>query len=140
MTETQRIANKLLKCFKRDNKILIFGNGGSAQQANHFAAELIHEGLAAISLTSDMSVITATANDFSYKEIFARQIAALGKEGDIVIGLSTSGKSENILYAYKWAKKLGLEVIDFPRRGPTPRCQEFQLRQLHKIWEYICEQ
>ena len=107
--------------------------------ANHFAAELIHEGLPAISLTSDISVITSTANDFSYKEIFARQIIALGKEKDVVIGLSTSGKSKNILYAYKWAKRTGLEVIDFPRKKglDTPRTQEYQLRLLHQVWEYL---
>lgn len=139
MAQAEDIAKQLLKCFKKGNKLLCFGNGGSAQQASHFVAELIHEGLPAISLNSDISVITSTANDFAYKEIFARQIIALGKKGDIVIGFSTSGESENVLYAYKWAKDMGLKVIDFPRRGPTPRCQEMQLRLLHKVWEYVRE-
>jgi len=113
------------------------GNGGSAQQANHFAAELIHEGFPMIALTSDMAVVTSTANDFSFKEVFARQVIALGKPEDLLIGMSTSGRSENILYAYEWGKKLGLEIIDFPRRGATPRCQEYQLRLLHLVWEYL---
>src|SRR5438552_2540766 len=114
---------------------MIFGNGGSAQMANHFATELVHEGLAATSLAADPVLLTALSNDFSFKEVFARQIIALGKPRDIVIGLSTSGRSQNVLYGYRWAKKLGLEVIDFPRKGTTPRCQEFQLSLLHKVWE-----
>ena len=133
----RQISKQLRACFDRGNKLLAFGNGGSAQQASHFVAELIHEGLPAISLNSDISVLTSTANDFSYKEVFARQIIALGKPKDIAIGFSTSGKSENILYAYKWAKKIGLEIIDFPRKGITPRCQEFQLHQLHLVWEHL---
>lgn len=131
------IANQLLKCFKRGNKVLICGNGGSAQQANHFAAELIHEMKPAISLTSDMSVVTSVSNDYHYDVVFSQQIWALGKEGDILIGLSTSGKSLNILNAYETAKALRMEVIDFPRKGSTPRCQEYQLRLLHKVWEVI---
>lgn len=107
--------------------------------ANHFAAELIHEILPAISLSSDVSVITSIANDYIYDLIFSDQIRALGNEGDILIGLSTSGKSENIRVAYKIAKACGLKVIDFPRRGPTPRCQEYQLRLLHKVWEILRE-
>ena len=82
------ISKKLRGCFEDGGKALVFGNGGSAQQANHFVAELIHEKLPAISLNSDISVITSTANDYDYKEIFARQIIALGKEGDICIGFS----------------------------------------------------
>ena len=134
----ETIARQLLRCFKQGNKLLCFGNGGSSQQASHFVAELIHEGLPAISLTSDASVLTATANDFSYKEVFARQIIALGKTGDIAMGFSTSGKSENVLYAYEWAKKMDLGIIDFPRKGKnTPRIQEYQLKLLHNIWEAI---
>lgn len=106
--------------------------------SNHFVAELIHECLPALSLTADISVITSTANDFSYKEIFARQIIALGKPNDVVIGFSTSGKSENVLYAYKWADKMGLEVIDFPRKGNnTQEIQENQLKLLHKVWQLL---
>ena len=133
----RQIAKQLRACFDRGNKLLICGNGGSAQQANHFAAELIHEQLPAISLTSDISVITSIANDFSYKEVFARQIIALGKENDIVVGFTTSGNSENILYAYQWALKMNLEVIDFPRHGLTPRCQEYQLKLLHDVWQFL---
>ena len=116
---------------------MICGNGGSAQQANHFVAELIHEGKPAISLCSDISVVTSISNDYHYDIVFSHQLWALGKKGDILIGLSTSGKSLNILNAYETAKALKMEVIDFPRRGSTPRCQEYQLRLLHKVWEYI---
>ena len=118
---------------------MICGNGGSAQQANHFAAELIHEGLPAISLASDISVITATANDSGYENIFANQVLSLGKKGDILIGLSTSGKSQNILRAYEEARYLEMEVIDFPKKGTTPRCQEYHLKLIHQVWEIICD-
>jgi len=132
------IAKKLLECFKNGNKVLICGNGGSAQQANHFAAELIREDFPAISLCSDISVITATANDFGYKDIFSKQVSALGEEGDILIGISTSGKSENIHWAYDMADTLGVEVLDFPRKGKTTEeIQEYQLKLIHKIWRYI---
>lgn len=132
------IVSQLQKCFKNGGTCYLMGNGGSAQMANHFAAELIHEKLPAISLTTDMSVITATANDFSFKEIFARQIIALGSPGDVLIGISTSGKSQNILYAYQWAKRLGLEVIDFPRKGKnTQDIQEKQLHLIHQVWRYL---
>ena len=135
---TARLITKQLRaCFDRGNKVLICGNGGSAAMASHFAAELIHENLPAISLNSDISVITSIANDFSYKEIFARQIIALGKESDIVVGFTTSGNSENILYAYQWALKMNLEVIDFPRHGLTPRCKEYQLKLIHQIWQLL---
>ena len=126
---------------------MIAGNGGSAAEAQHFAAELVgwyddfdrlRQPLPALALTVDTSVITAISNDKGFEEIFARQIAALGKEGDILIGLSTSGKSKNILYAYKWAKMLDIEVIDFPRKGKdTPQIQENQLKMIHKVCSLV---
>ena|SRR3990167_5543980 len=136
-SQAKKIANKLIDCFKRGNKVLVMGNGGSAQMSNHLVAELVHEGYPAISLNSDTIIITALANDYSFKEAFAKQIKALGKNGDILIGLSTSGKSKNILSAYKVAKKIGLEIIDFPKRGNTSSCQEYQLRLLHQVWKYL---
>ena len=105
--------------------------------ANHFATELVHEGLRAQTLTNDPILLTALANDFSFEDIFVKQLQALAKRDDIFIGLSTSGKSKNLLNAYKWCKDNELEHIDFPRKGITPRCQEFQLRLLHNIWELL---
>ena len=138
MTTARAISKSLRDCFEDGGKLLAFGNGGSAQQASHFVAELIHEGLPAISLNSDIAVITSTANDYSYKEIFGRQIIALGKPDDIVMGFSSSGKSENIHYAYKWAKKMGLEIIDFPRKGKNGQeIQENQLKLIHKVWQLL---
>ena len=126
---------------------MIIGNGGSAAEAQHFSAELvgwyddfehIREPLPALALTTDTSIITAIANDKTFEDVFARQIRALGKEGDIVIGLSTSGKSKNILYAYKWAKMLDIEVIDFPRKGKgTAQIQENQLKMIHKVCSLV---
>ena len=131
-------------CFERGGKILICGNGGSASQANHFAAEFVCKykkeriPLPAISLAANQSVITAIANDFSYDMIFSRQIAALGNEGDILITLSTSGKSKNILKAIKTAELLGLEIIDFPRKGKdVGEIQNNQLKLMHIICDKI---
>ena len=133
----RQIAKQLRACFDRGNKVLICGNGGSAQQANHFAAELIHEQLPVISLCADISVITSIGNDYHYDLIFSQQVGALGRKDDILIGLSTSGKSNNILNAYEVARLMDIEVIDFPRHGPTPYCQEYQLKLLHKVWEFL---
>ena len=105
--------------------------------ANHFATELVHEGLRAQSLTNDPILLTALANDFSFEDIFVKQLKALAKKGDLFVGLSTSGKSRNLLNAYKWCKDSELEYIDFPRKGITPRCQEYQLKLLHQIWEIL---
>ena len=117
---------------------MICGNGGSAQQANHFAAELIHEQLPAISLCSDISVITSIANDYDYEVIFSRQIYALGEKGDILIGLSTSGKSPNIKLAYEASDRLNMIPIDFPRKGKTTeKIQEYQLKLIHQVWQLL---
>ena len=133
----RQIAKQLRACFIRGNTCYIAGNGGSAQMANHFATELVHEGLRAQSLTNDPILLTALANDFSFEDIFVKQLKALAKKGDLFVGLSTSGKSRNLLNAYKWCKDSELEYIDFPRKGITPRCQEYQLKLLHQIWEIL---
>ena len=134
----QDIANQLRHCFDNKRKCLVMGNGGSAQQANHFVAELVHEKLPAISLMSDISVITATANDFGYENVFANQVIALGQKGDILIGFSSSGTSKNILLAYDIAIKQGLQTIDFPRIGKDPQqIQENHLKLLHLVWQLL---
>lgn len=100
-------------------KILFAGNGGSAADSQHLAAELVsrlryeRKGLAAIALTTDTSILTAIANDYSFEHVFSRQIEAIGQGGDIFIALSTSGKSANILKALKIAKNKGLITIGF---------------------------
>ena len=117
------ISNVIADAFKSGNKILICGNGGSAADAQHFAAEFINvfskdikrPGLPAISLSSDTSVITAIANDNNYEQIFARQVEALGNVNDILIVITTSGSSKNCIKALQTAKDLGLKTIAITR-------------------------
>ena len=117
VTQLKKICQKEIETLKSENKILIAGNGGSAADAQHFAAELVgrfeteRKGLPAIALTTDTSILTSVGNDYSYDHIFARQIEALALPGDIFIGISTSGNSENIVCAVETAKKEGLFVI-----------------------------
>ena len=103
-------------------------------EASHLAAEFIGIGLSAIAL-SDPAIITALSNDFAYDEVFWRQIRALGHIGDIAIGISSSGKSDNVNFALKFAKDIGMVAIDFPRIGKTQsQIQENQLRLIHKLY------
>ena len=100
-----------IKTLKKGNKIIFFGNGGSASDAQHIAAELVvkykkkRKSLPAISLATDTSTLTAIGNDFSFKEIFSRQLESIGKPGDIAVGITTSGKSINVLNALQKAKQ-----------------------------------
>ena len=100
-----------------EKKILIFGNGGSAADAQHIAAEIVgrykvqRRGLPAIALTTDTSALTAIANDFGYKRVFERQVEALANEGDLLIGISTSGNSKNVLRALKKGRELGCKCV-----------------------------
>jgi D-sedoheptulose 7-phosphate isomerase len=107
----------IAEAFVRGNKLLIFGNGGSAADAQHIAAEFVNRfridrpPLPALALTTDTSAITSIANDFDYKEIFSKQVKALGKEGDIALAISTSGNAANVLAAIEVCKKLKIAVI-----------------------------
>lgn len=107
----KEVAEIIAKSLNEGGKILIFGNGGSATDASHIAAEFVNRfkrerpGLPAIALNTDMAVLTAIANDYDYSEIFAKQVKALGESGDIVIGISTSGSSRNVIKAIEVAKK-----------------------------------
>lgn len=107
----------LNNCFKNGNKILIAGNGGSATDAQHFAAEIVckfkkqRKAYPALALTDNSSIITAWSNDYDFKFVFSRQIEAFAKPGDIFIGISTSGNSENIISGVNKAKELGLKTI-----------------------------
>ena len=109
--------NEIIKCFSTENKVVIFGNGGSAADAQHIVAEFIgrfqkeRKSLPAIALTTDSSIITALANDYSYDIIFSRQCESLVKKGDVIIGISTSGNSKNVEEGIKTAKKMGAITI-----------------------------
>jgi len=106
-----------------DRKLLICGNGGSAADSQHLAAELVgrfereRPELAAIALTTDTSILTAVANDYAYDQVFARQVRALGREGDVLVAFSTSGNSPSVLAAAESAQERGLKVIALTGRG-----------------------
>lgn len=114
-----QMAEDVRAAFKRGNKLLIFGNGGSAAQAQHLAAEFVgryetaRSGLPAIALTTDTSALTAIGNDYGYEYIFSRQIAAIGRAGDIALGISTSGNSENVCQALKTASTMPMGTYAF---------------------------
>ena len=107
----------IIKTLKKGNKIILFGNGGSASDAQHIAAELVvkykkkRRSIPAISLSTDTSSLTAIGNDFSFDEIFSRQLESIGNTGDIAIGISTSCKSKNVLNALKLAKKKKIKSV-----------------------------
>ena len=110
-------------CLRAGGKIMACGNGGSAADAQHFAAELIgrfereRRELAAIALTTDTSILTAIGNDYSYDDIFSKQVRGLGKSGDILIGISTSGNSKNVVKAIEAAKKMGIKILALTGNG-----------------------
>jgi D-sedoheptulose 7-phosphate isomerase len=110
-------ADAMAKCLAQGGKLLICGNGGSAADAQHFAAELSgrfvteRRALAAIALTTDTSALTAIGNDYGFDRIFARQVEALGRPGDLLIGISTSGNSPNVVHAVQAARSLGAGAI-----------------------------
>jgi D-sedoheptulose 7-phosphate isomerase len=113
------IADQMTKAFRRGNKVLLFGNGGSAADAEHIACELsgkftlFRDPLPAIALTTNTSSLTAIANDFGYEEVFSRQLRGLVAKGDMVIGLSTSGESPNVVRAIEQARRRGAVTVAF---------------------------
>jgi D-sedoheptulose 7-phosphate isomerase len=151
------VAELLISTFRSGGKALLFGNGGSAADAQHVAAELVNrvgierDGLPAIALTTDTSVITSVGNDFAFDQIFARQVQALVKPGDVVVGISTSGNSANVVNGILVAKSRGATTVGFTghpggRLAPlvdvlftvpsasTPRIQEVHIA----VWHGIC--
>uniref|UniRef100_A0A7C4EVY2 SIS domain-containing protein n=1 Tax=Desulfomonile tiedjei TaxID=2358 RepID=A0A7C4EVY2_9BACT len=144
----------------RGNKLLIFGNGGSAADSQHLAAEFVNRYLVerpplpALALTTDTSILTAIGNDYQFHDVFEKQIKALGKKGDVAFGISTSGRSLNVIKGLKAAQSLGLTTIglggpaDSPMKehsrfylttegGATPRIQETHLVVYHCIVEMV---
>jgi D-sedoheptulose 7-phosphate isomerase len=121
--EIDRAGDLMLATLRRDRKLLICGNGGSAAEAAHFATELVgryaknRRSLPAIALSSDGSLLSCIGNDYGYEQVFSRQIAGLAQPGDVVVALTSSGNSGNIVAALHEAKKLGLESIAFLGRG-----------------------
>jgi len=155
------IAELLIQAFRKGKKVFLFGNGGSAADAQHIACELSgkfyrnRDPLPAIALTTNTSSLTAIGNDYGYEEVFARQVKGLVREGDIVIGISTSGNSPNVLRAIEEAKRLGVTTIAFTGQGgrlrelaeyvlsvpskDTPRIQEAHITAGHIIC-YLVEE
>lgn len=113
------IARLIINCYKNGNKVILFGNGGSAADAQHIAAELTgqyklkRKSLPAIALTTNTSILTSIANDYGFDKVFEKQIEGLVQKKDVVIGISTSGNSENILKGILKAKKIGAKIIAF---------------------------
>jgi len=158
--EINLFAKKSIEALKKGNKIFLMGNGGSAADSQHIAAELVgrfkkeRKGLPAIALTTDTSILTAVGNDYSFNEIFARQIEALAREGDLVVGISTSGNSENVIKGILKAKEIGCytvgllgkdggnlkELVDLAiivSSNNTPRIQECHILIGHIVCEIV---
>lgn len=160
--DVQKIADEITSAFRRGNKVLLCGNGGSAADAQHIAAEMAGKfklerpPLPAIALTTNTSVLTAIANDFGYAEVFSRQVKAMAVVGDVVIGISTSGNSPNVVLALQEARQKGAMTIAFTGRGGrlkeladfylvvptdnTPRVQEVHITAGHIICGLVEEE
>jgi len=127
----------MTNCLRSGGKILACGNGGSAADAQHFAAELVgrfereRRELAAIALTTDTSILTAIANDYHYDEIFSKQVRGLGKKGDILLAISTSGNSKNVVAAIEAAKKIDMHVIALTGNGGGKMAQLLGEHDVH---------
>lgn len=123
--DIERAAVLIADAFKAGGKLLICGNGGSAADAQHMAAELVSRltreferpGLPALALTTDSSILTAYANDFDFAGVFARQVQALGRRGDVLLGISTSGSSANVVNAVRQARACGMTVVSLTGEG-----------------------
>lgn len=156
------IIEEIVRCYQRGGKLLLCGNGGSAADAQHLATELVskfykeREALPAVALNVNTSTITAIANDYQYDKVFSRQVEAFGKEGDVLLGISTSGKAKNVIEAFKMGEKKGIRTILFTGdleadseimnyanivfRVPskdTPRIQEMHILLGHILCEEI---
>ena len=155
-----QVVRMIVEAFKGGNKVLLFGNGGSAADAQHIAAEFVNRflierpPLPALALSTDTSVLTSISNDYGYVDSFAKQIKALGKPGDVAIGISTSGSAANVIKAIKVAKEMGLKTVGLAGNDGgelakgvdvalivaspvTPRIQEVHITIGHVICEMV---
>lgn len=155
-----QVAQVMARSLEQGGRILTFGNGGSAADAQHLAGELVgrflrdRKGLAALSLTTDASVTTAIANDFGYERVFARQVEAQGRKGDVAVGISTSGNSPSVVEAFRTARTLGVVTVGLTGRGggalrelsdhlidvdhaETPRIQEVHAMVVHFLCQMV---
>ena len=158
----EKITRLILKAYKAGRKIFLCGNGGSAADSQHIAAEFMarfkreRRSLPAIALTTDTSILTAVSNDYRYDLVFARQIEGLGQKGDILIAISTSGHSKNVLEAVRQAASQGMLTLGFTGAGggalkdkvdicfraqssQTPHIQEMHITALHAVSEAVEE-
>ena len=156
----ERVAEAIVNCLVADKKVLLCGNGGSAADAQHVTGELVgrykleRRAYPAIALTTDTSILTAWGNDYDFETIFERQVEALGDEGDVLIGFSTSGNSENVYRALERGKRYGLTTVSFTGGNggrikdltkfnvnvpsdDTPRIQECHMFAYHTICEIV---
>ena len=142
------IANKAVEAIRAGNKIMFCGNGGSAADSQHLAAELVgrqnynRAPAAGIALTTDTSALTAIANDYGYDDVFSRQVEALGQAGDVLIGISTSGRSQSVVRAFESAKAKGITTVGLTGREPrnmsiadirlaVPATETAKIQELH---------
>jgi D-sedoheptulose 7-phosphate isomerase len=160
LSQIERVANLIIDCFRADKSVYFCGNGGSAADAQHLAAELSgrfyydRQPLSSDALHCNTSFLTAVANDYSYDEVYARLMKGLGRKGDVLVGLSTSGNSKNILRAFEECKKMGVLTIGFTGASggkmkdladicvcvpssDTPRIQEAHITLGHIVCESI---
>ena len=158
--DIEKASKIVVETLKNGNKILLCGNGGSAADAQHIAAELTgrykteRKGLAGIALTTDTSALTAIGNDYGYNRVFDRQVEALARKGDLLIGISTSGNSQNVINAFKVAKEIGCKTIGLSGKGGgkftdvcdlnlivpsdnTPRIQEMHILIGHTVCQIV---
>ncbi len=154
------VAEKIANAFTSDRKLMICGNGGSAADAQHIAAEFVNRfmlerpSLPAVALTTDTSIITSIANDYSFDEVFSKQVKAIGMEGDILLAISTSGNSANVIAAIKAARGQGIYTVAFAgsdggkirtladlslvvKSNTTPRIQEAHILAGHIICQLV---
>ena len=155
-----KIAEIIIEAYRNGKKVILFGNGGSAADAQHITAELVgkyyldRDPLPAVALTTNTSSLTAIGNGYSLDIVFTRQLKALGQKGDVVIGISTSGNSENVIQAFKVAREMGLITVGFTGKSggklrsvadhclcipsdDTPRIQEGHITIGHIICEIV---
>ncbi len=162
--DIEAVAAEMAACVRAGNKVMFCGNGGSAADAQHLAAELVNRFLlerrpyAGLALSTDTSILTSIGNDYSFDEIFSKQVQALGKKGDMLFGISTSGNAKNVLRAFEAARAIGVttvaltggsggKIVSLSDRmlaidctKSTPRIQEGHLLVMHALCQLMEEQ